>query len=251
MNEKCKNNPRMEERNKGIDLYRLIFAFFVVVLHVELKGAILLYPFLRSAVPFFFILSGYFLYSSNSISFVSKIKKNIKKWIKMYVIFFILVSVFSIGLHYYLNQEIELIPIDIIRDFVTYEAPENLNIIYINTKSYGLYTTWFLLAGAYAFIVLYIVKDFVYNKYFLLTLIACYIMGVIQEFYDFKIFPKPLTTALPLLVIGIWIKKYEDRLINLINLPIIISVVLLAYADFILVYFYKGLFEQYLLTPPS
>ena len=75
-------------------------------------------------------------------------------------------------------------------------------------------------------------------------------MGVIQEFYDFKIFPKPLTTALPLLVIGIWIKKYEDRLINLINLPIIISVVLLAYADFILVYFYKGLFEQYLLTPP-
>lgn len=72
-------------RNNTIDGFRLIAAFFVVCLHAGIPwlGAILA-PFFRMAVPFFFLISGFYLYDVNRERMNEKIVKSMKRIISIW-----------------------------------------------------------------------------------------------------------------------------------------------------------------------
>ena len=72
---------RRDSRNAFMDTLRLAASFFVVVLHVPLPGAIgeLLKPILRCAVPFFFMVSGYWLFGGETPALLARLEKRARR----------------------------------------------------------------------------------------------------------------------------------------------------------------------------
>ena len=68
----------MMKRYNSIDLLKFLCSFMVIYIHANIKNQFgsYLYSFCRIAVPIFFMISGYFLYNSDSKTW-SKIKKNL------------------------------------------------------------------------------------------------------------------------------------------------------------------------------
>ena len=68
------------QRNTSLDLMRWICAFLVVVIHVPIVGAHFIMPITRIAVPFFFMITGYYLYSSSNVILGERLLQSSKKW---------------------------------------------------------------------------------------------------------------------------------------------------------------------------
>lgn len=243
-------NFKEVERNKGIDFLRLCFAFCVVALHVQLYGAIAIYPFLRCAVPFFYLVTGFFLYNHNADILNNKLKINIIKWIKLYIKYILSISIISIILHIYLNQPININILDIAKELFLGIIPENLNAIEFNSTSIGLFTTWFLLSGAYALLILYLLQRWLFKKYLLICIGIIYMIGIIVNLSDLIFLPKYITMSTPYLLLGLWIGKYRNKLPIQITHPLtIIFVVLLSYGEFIIYNKYGIISENYFTSP--
>lgn len=96
---------QMKERNRTIDLTRFVFSILIVPIHADLFMDVctpvfqgFTVGFVRMGVPFFFIVSGFFL--AASVSEGKSIKKNIWKNLKMWLIFLALDIVLT-GRFYY------------------------------------------------------------------------------------------------------------------------------------------------------
>ena len=70
----------MKERTSSFDVLKVIAAFFVVYIHIPTSGTIggMLVPVTRVAVPFFIMVSGYFIWNANMEIMRGKIKKQVK-----------------------------------------------------------------------------------------------------------------------------------------------------------------------------
>ena len=69
------------KRNSLIDLFRFVCAFFVVTIHIHLPGSVfrgVIFPLTRMAVPFFFMVSGYFLADLDAERMKQRLNKQIK-----------------------------------------------------------------------------------------------------------------------------------------------------------------------------
>lgn len=66
------------QRNLTIDLARWFWALMVVIIHVPILGRNILLPFCRCAVPFYFLITGYYLYRNGFKD--SLYLKSFKKW---------------------------------------------------------------------------------------------------------------------------------------------------------------------------
>ncbi len=82
--------------NTGADILKFIMSVFVVATHTGLLGDFIL-PFVRLAVPVFFVLSGYFFFSKvnsidNSYGKNAYLKKSVKHNLQLYAFWFIVLS---------------------------------------------------------------------------------------------------------------------------------------------------------------
>lgn len=68
------------KRNTTLDLMRWLCAFLVVVIHVPIYGKGILMPFTRIAVPFFYMVTGYYIYTSNEDKLKGRLLMSSKKW---------------------------------------------------------------------------------------------------------------------------------------------------------------------------
>lgn len=86
----------MMKRYNSIDLLKFLCSFMVIYIHANIKNQFgsYLYSFCRIAVPIFFMISGYFLYNSDSKTW-SKIKKNLNLLIfsEIFYIFFEIIKI--------------------------------------------------------------------------------------------------------------------------------------------------------------
>ena len=99
------NNNFKMERNISIDISRFIFAFLVVVLHVPLLyyGGVLLRPFARYAVPFFFIISGFYLYSSDAVRLRARVLAFAKKWFSLWFAYTLILAFVAVIIDKYMG----------------------------------------------------------------------------------------------------------------------------------------------------
>ncbi len=77
-----------------VDFTKLILAFMVMAIHTYLFGEYI-YPFVRLAVPAFFIFTGYFTFRKIDCETEKKIQNNIfkitlKRYIILYMVWFII-----------------------------------------------------------------------------------------------------------------------------------------------------------------
>ena len=105
-------------RNGWIDIGRFVFALLVVFIHVPMRGSIYLWPFARCAVPFFFLIAGYFCYSDDSLQFKNSINKNYKKWFFLWLKYTSMIISVVIVINYMVGLQNVTFPyVDIINFF--------------------------------------------------------------------------------------------------------------------------------------
>lgn len=81
------------QRNLSIDFGRFVAAFLVVIIHVNLfVGHGFLLQFARIAVPFFYIISGYYLFTPHSAKLKMRLVNSIKKWGRMWLTYILIVG---------------------------------------------------------------------------------------------------------------------------------------------------------------
>ena len=79
-------------RIASLDYARWIFAFLVVIIHIPLMGGSYLMPIAWCAVPFFYMVTGFFLYDSNPTKIGAKITKALENYLKIWAISFALLT---------------------------------------------------------------------------------------------------------------------------------------------------------------
>ena len=93
------NNIKKQQRNEAVDIFRVICAFLVIIGHtrpfIQLNSNLDFFftnVLLRIAVPFFFIVSGYFFYSNMKINndyhkdYIKKIIISYVPWQVIYIV---------------------------------------------------------------------------------------------------------------------------------------------------------------------
>lgn len=74
------------ERNSSVDVLKFICAIYVVTIHSGFVGNAIIEPYLRCAVPIFFMLSGYFIYNKIVSNDVQRIAIDARRILKILLI---------------------------------------------------------------------------------------------------------------------------------------------------------------------
>lgn len=165
-------------RNNTIDGFRLIAAFLVVCIHAGVPGlGAVLTPFYKVAVPFFFMISGFFLYDAERINMNNKVIKSIKRIVLIWFQATMIYSVVS-----YL-----CFPEDWINQIRLFMSPKFwlLNIAPFNS------VLWYFLAYLYSLLLIYMINKLtdisrLNNIIYVILIIPCLILNYcIGEFNSF------------------------------------------------------------------
>ena len=236
----------MAQRYMLIDAMRFLFAFCVVLIHVPMKGGSCLEFIYRCAVPFFYVVTGYFVFRPGNIG--DSFLRTSKKWFHLFIKYFIIITIFSILLHIILIQSLHVDIQDFI-DLIVWGNIKSLDEIQIHDISCGLYVHWFLLGGAYAFIFLYVAKKFLSTKRFYIIILCLYVVCLYLVINDVRI-PRWIYLSIPYVTLGFYIKNNQTKLQTVFcNNKIKISIFLFAFAEWIIFKATGVKSECYFLTP--
>ncbi|HIA8257046.1 TPA: acyltransferase family protein [Escherichia coli] len=214
----------------SIDYAKLLFAFCIVFIHTDILGGngnyigyITCQGLLRIAVPFFFIASGYFFYSTHQ-------KKGTSKWflqnIKIYITWTIL----------YLPMQINLI------GYIKGTAPLDINVTFLILNTiFGFWHLWFFPALIIAALITSVMTR-LNDRTLIILCCVLYISGTLLQYranYATYInrdlwslatvfFTRNgLFMGFPLFMIGYLLKKYDLKKVNPYILSCSIALVVL------------------------
>lgn len=176
-----------------------------------------IYPFARCAVPFFFFVSGFFMYKSDYKEFYKAIVRNIAKWTKLYILYLIIFLIISIGLKYFLHNTFIFQKSDLLFMIKEGICPF-VDVIKIGTKNYGITTLWFLYGGIIAFCFMLFFYRMVHNKYSLvLILIMFCILLSININFNHNLIPRFFVIAIPHVFLGTYIRCHKEVIKKRLN----------------------------------
>lgn len=155
----------MENKNSTLYFFEGLACIFVVLIHSSFSGrARYIVALGRFAVPLFFTVSGYFLYTRNSISnsFRVAAKKKIKHFFSIFIVLWLVHMIYSQLEWIYLGNNIG--------DWfiLKFTGANIFNMILFNHGELlsinGSYTPdhlWFVLAMVYVYVFLYFVSNYI------------------------------------------------------------------------------------------
>ncbi|MCH5318475.1 MAG: acyltransferase [Paramuribaculum sp.] len=218
-NGNLKSNEKL--RFSSINCLKALGAFFIICIHCF--DLWYLFPIIRTAVPFFFIISGFFLYRDNPKDALDKCIATLKKifWITLYANLFYYVC-------YYIPSD--PVPFKNLESLIKY-------IIIGNKLGFHL---WYLNAYIEALIVIIIALRLRVLGYLWFSIPFLIILGLILGKYAF-LFPQlPNTTILsrnfitmgiPCVGIGWLIRKYSSQLLKIFSYPILLTIIILILSE--------------------
>ena len=240
-------------RYNGLDVLRFICAVFVFFIHIKFPNSIQKYiePIIRTAVPLFFMISGFFyqnLVESGNLK--RQILKILKYLIYIYLIFFILAFLekMIISNIFYIDLD-NMFTINSMLKFIIFNECPFFKIDYVSGH------LWYMSAIIYTYIFVNIITRYnIKNKYiFLLCVFILYLSLFINLFtYRTFLYRNWLMTGVPYFLIGILIWKNKDfiKKINFNNF-IILFIVFLFLSEIEKFLFFKDNFiETYIFTFP-
>ena len=209
-----------EKENNTLFVIETICAFLVIEIHAKLFFANdflteYLLNISRIAVPFFFVISGYFLWNPDKNAVHKKIVKRFRR--NLSLLFWVLI--FYICLNIMMNGW---------GQFVKNITPENLiKFIILNwsTPFCGCGHLWFLMALLYDYIIMSVVNSFnIYRiGYFfaVIVLAAVYIIELVSCLFHFSVSEIYLrnffSLGFPLIMLGNLMGKYKDKMLSEIS----------------------------------
>lgn len=211
MTEQIKQNNKI----KYSSLYCLKAFGALCIIFIHSYNPFYLYPIIRTAVPLFFMISGYFLYSEDSEIAQRKCIKAFKKilWITIYANLFYYIS---------LNIPNDLFPINSLKSVV--------HLITVGT-SLG-YQLWYLNAYIQALVVIIIALKFKKISFLWKCIPIFLILGLMTGKYQFlvpflrnslSLSRNFITMGIPFVGIGWLIRKYGSQLLSKFSSKVIFA----------------------------
>lgn len=149
----------MKNRNIAIDFAKWFFAFLVVTLHTSFWHSYLLAPIARCAVPFFYMVTGYFVLNTSR----ENILKTSKKWLVMWIKYSLILLAIGCLWNWCSGNHVTWSCRDTI-DLVISGSNSFIDEHVYNGDTYGFSTLWFLYAGFLALMLYYIIYRQLYKK---------------------------------------------------------------------------------------
>ena len=199
------------QKNRTLELIKLIAACMVVFIHVLFSGrmGVAIESVGRFAVPLFFLISGFYSYQIEP----EKIKKRAKNISVLLVIAVVCCTLYKVWMMYTTRGAAGLEAY-----FIRYTQPEFLfRLFFLNVTLSGGHL-WYLFAILYVYLIFYVVRKFkVSDKAIFIvsfTLLAAHlllgeglaIMGITLKNYYIRNF---LLMGIPCFGLGLFAKKYE------------------------------------------
>ena len=252
------NNDFKMERNISIDISRFIFAFLVVVLHVPLLyyGGVLLRPFARCAVPFFFIISGFYLYSSDAVRLRARVLAFAKKWFSLWFAYTLILAFVAVIIDKYMGGEFfgwtshDTIP------FIKTGVCHALDIIHINGKGFGISTLWFLYAGAIAFVFFYFIRKYLNAVVVEILISVLLLCATSVNYYYFYSHPnsgvliiRTISVAIPFIYAGYALRRHAGMIKEVSSAKVLYGIIFFTVTLYIEALFNRHI-EVYFSTIP-
>lgn len=199
----------MKNRNNAIDFSRLVLAFFVVCIHVPFIFGSELLPVFELAVPLFYAITGFYMYSESYQDLRKKLIRWIWHWLRIYIIAFIIIFTLLCVVRLEKGENISQII-----EWATSRRVISLEYYWPDGKVQlvgGI--LWFLLAGIKAFIVFLIISKFMNCKAIPILFLALYVYACYKHID--KQFSSTLTQAIPYMYVGYIIHQYKAGLVKL------------------------------------
>lgn len=202
------------ERNSSIDIARFVFALLVVIIYVPLFGRNVIVPFARCAVPFFYMVAGFYLYTDDQDKLSSKLIKNIRKWFTLWLSYTLVFAVIALMLDTWFGDGFSFQSNDAVHMLIS-GVCKSLDVVKINGNKYGISVVlWFLYAGFIAFIFLYLIRKYICRSITMilmsiLLLVSCFI----NCYYESIVVYRAIAVAIPFVYMGCMVRKYLDRVI--------------------------------------
>ena len=219
-----------------LNAFRLIAAFSVITIHVHFPGTFgtVMIDLARYAVPFFFMVSGFFSYYTDSTYALSKIKAKIKNISIIYIGAAALYSAYKLITMgtMYIKRVFSLMAI---AEFFLFNMPESSEHL------------WFLPALVYTYIVFYFFEKLKITKkmYFLIPLLLLIGITAKEIFINFGypletlkngyIYRNFFVLGIPFFMLGHLIKANEEKLKSKLSNPVLITVFFAGLAESVVV----------------
>lgn len=200
-------NNTSKSRLIGVDYARWIFAFLVVVIHVPLVGKKFLTPLAFCAVPFFYMVTGYFLYDNTPNVISKKIVKALKNYARIWIVAFSLLTAVVFCLKVIYSNPLNWTLQDFVDLFLIYGNCQAAELITINGISYGTSALWFLYGGIISLALLLCLHRLLFNKVFFATVLALYYISIAINYRNGYIVPRIISASFVFLYVGLVLHK--------------------------------------------
>lgn len=222
------------QKNNTLELLKLFASYMVIFIHVPFYGkmGVAIDALARFAVPFFFLVSGYYSYQITC----EKIKKRIKNILNLLVFSAICCTVFEIVRLLKYNMDGLIALFNKYTDLSTYV---DLLVFNVPVNSGQL---WYLLAALYVYVIFYFATKFhvkekvIFIISFLLLLLhvllgeGLSILGIVLPIQFVRNFA---LMGIPFFALGLFVKKYEYKFLSIPNYIIFIFIVIGAFESII------------------
>lgn len=198
------------KRLYSIDLLKMLCAILVIFIHVWTPYRKYVLPITRCAVPCFFIISGYLVYSVNKLIFEEHLQRSVKNIFKIFIWSTILFAFIKFLLAFK-NNDFDFLQLSTLRDFILFnENPFGFHLWYINAYLYTLLIIFFFakknkLIYIYRTIPFLLLMDLCLGKYsFMLW----------NKEFPYTYTRNFLCVGIPYFSIGMLIKQYKKQILK-------------------------------------
>jgi surface polysaccharide O-acyltransferase-like enzyme len=230
------------KRFSSIDAMKVVAAFLVMTIHVPFPGVIgeIVKVIARIAVPFFFVVSGFFLYSIDkneiNIKTIHSIKNALVLVVTANVAYFLWEIVKTIlvkeSIYFYISNTFTIK--NAVMFFIFNDSPVGEHLWYLSAYLYALLIFYLLnkyslTKYSYFFIPLLLIIDLVFGKYSLLIWYQNFNQVFMRNF---------LFNGLPYILLGNWLRGIlETRTIKISNSLLLVGIMLFSLTSLLEKYF--------------
>lgn len=210
------------KRSIGIDFLRFICAFFIICIHTTFTGKAIILPLTRTAVPVFFMITGYFY---TEVEITNRKNIQIKKILRltfvsaiMYITWDIISAFFISNLPFEPALFVQFAAVRL--DYLFFKSPEAwFNYLLFNEPPFSTHL-WYLSAMLYVLLIIAAFSRFIGRRYlyFLIPLLlsVSFLLDTYSEIILNKTFPIMIHRnfvfrGLPFFLLGDLIQKKENR----------------------------------------
>ena len=204
-------------RLHNIDSLKFLCAVLVIFLHVYTPYQEYILPLTRCAVPCFLIISGYLIFTNDSLKLEAHLKKSIKKMIQILVWSTLLFAVVKF-LFAFKNNDFSFLNLNALAKFIL-----------LNENPFGFHL-WYIGAYLYTLIIVFFsvkcdkLKYIWWSVPFLLLLDLClgkYSLILWHKEFSFILVRNFLCVGIPYFSIGMLLRQWQEQILNFKHLQIL------------------------------